>query len=332
VAQNRPAQVAAAKNYPAPSFDEASSRLWKCIVYSGAAHVAFVSALWLVPHLPMRASPSYPVYTVDLVGGEKLGGTNLGTERPPPRAKKVPARVKVEPPPPATPAKKEPAKSVVAKTEPRKKEEVAVTQAAKKEVPKKEETKTAQSPASMQEVVKPEKPKAEPKEQARPAEGVPDKVRQKLIEAALQRVRERAESEKRAEAAAQETRPREKEVMSAGPGEGTGAAVPGPGGLGGGIVKSFDFLVYRNQMLRVIRDRWTWVGRRSDLEVAVRFGIREDGQIMGLRIVRASGDPSYDDSVLRAVTKASPLAPPPENYRQEFTDVELTFRPKDLGG
>lgn len=120
--------------------------------------------------------------------------------------------------------------------------------------------------------------------------------------------------------------------MSAGPGEGVGAAAPGSGGAGGGIVKAFEFLVYRNQMLRVIRDRWTWVGPRSDLEVTVRFGIRENGQIVGLRIIRLSGDPSYDDSVLRAVAKASPLPPPPENYRKEFMDVELTFRPKDLGG
>lgn len=330
MAQNRPARVAAAKSRLAPVFDEASFRLWKCIAYSGVAHVAFISGLWLVPHLPLRAPPSYPVYTVDLVGGEKLGGTNLGTKRPPPRAKKEPARVKVESRPPAKPERKEPAKTVVAKSEPQK--EVAVREAAKKEAPKKEEARTVEGSASLREVARPEKPKAEVKEQARPAEGVPDKVRRKLIEAAVQRVRERAESGKRAEASAQKSRPEEKEVMSAGPGEGTGAAALGPGGHGGGVVKAFEFIVYRNQMLRMVKDRWTWVGRRTDLEVTVRFGIREDGQIVGLRIVRASGDPSYDDSVLRAVTKASPLAPPPENYRKEFMDVELTFRPKDLGG
>jgi hypothetical protein len=26
------------------------------------------------------------------------------------------------------------------------------------------------------------------------------------------------------------------------------------------------------------------------------------------------------------------LPPPPESYRKDFMDVELTFRPKDLGG
>jgi TonB family protein len=85
-------------------------------------------------------------------------------------------------------------------------------------------------------------------------------------------------------------------------------------------------------MLQLIRDRWTWGGKRSDLEVTVRFGIVENGEIVGLKIVRVSGDPSYDDSVIRAVKKASPLPAPPDNYRKDFMDVELTFRPKDLGG
>ena len=106
----------------------------------------------------------------------------------------------------------------------------------------------------------------------------------------------------------------------------------GTGGRGGGIVKGVEFLIYRNRMLYLIRERWTWVGERTDLEVTVRFGIQESGEIVGLRVLRASGDPSYDDSVFRAVTKASPLPPPPESYRKDFMDVELTFRPKDLSG
>ncbi len=93
-----------------------------------------------------------------------------------------------------------------------------------------------------------------------------------------------------------------------------------------------DFIIYYNRMRYVIRERWTWVGKRSDLEVTVHFGIRDNGEIVGVKIVQGSGDPSYDDSVFRAIHRASPLPPPPENYRKDFMDVELTFRPKDLGG
>ena len=122
------------------------------------------------------------------------------------------------------------------------------------------------------------------------------------------------------------------EEISAGAGEGEGAAALGSGGRGGGIVKGVEFVVYFNRMRSLIKQRWTWVGKRSDLEVTVRFGIQENGEIVGLRIVQNSGDPSYDDSVFRAVLRASPLPPPPESYREDFKSVELRFQPKDLGG
>ncbi|MCZ6907959.1 MAG: energy transducer TonB, partial [Deltaproteobacteria bacterium] len=103
-------------------------------------------------------------------------------------------------------------------------------------------------------------------------------------------------------------------------------------GRGGGILKGLEFLIYRARMLYKIKERWTWVGKNSDLEVTVRFGIQENGEVVKLRIVEASGDPSYDESVIRAVRKASPLPPTPVVYRKDFMDVELTFRPRDLSG
>jgi colicin import membrane protein len=144
-------------------------------------------------------------------------------------------------------------------------------------------------------------------------------VRQKLIQAAIERVKQRAEATQKVE-------------EGEGPGSGPGAVASGQGGSGGGIVKGVEFLVYRNRMLQLIKEHWTWVGKRTDLEVTVRFGIKENGEIVGLRLVQPSGDLSYDDSVLRAVRTANPLPPPPENYRKDFMDVQLIFRPKDLRG
>lgn len=317
MAQSRQAQRGAVKERPPPSLEQGASLLWRGVLYSGLLHAGLISSLWILPHVPYRRAPEYPVYSVDLVGGEKLGATTLGTEPPPPEPKKETKKVKVEPPPPVQAVQKETLKK----------------EATKKEAPIKEKTKPAEEPASIPEELKLEKSKKEAKETPQAAEGLPESVREKLIQAALQRVRDRAEAVKSEDKVEKAAKPQkaEKEVISAGPGEGAGAAAVGAGGRGGGIVKAVEFLVYRNQMLRVIRDRWTWVGKRSDLEVTVRFAIRENGEIERLRIIRASGDPSYDDSVVRAVTKSSPLPPPPENYRKEFMDVELTFRPKDLG-
>jgi TonB family protein len=296
----------------AKSREESGSWLWKCVFFSGLLHVGLIWSLWIMPHLPYRKTPVYPVYTVELVGGEEVGGTTLGTEVVPREPREETKRAKVETPPKVQKVEKQ-----TANKEP-----------AKKEAVKKEERKPVEKGTSMQEPDKPERAKKEVKESPPAAEGLPESLREKLIQAALQKVRDRAAGEKKAETGKKE----EKEPLSAGPGEGVGAAALGPGGRGGGIVKAFEFLIYRNQMLRFIRDRWTWVGKRADLEVTVRFGIQENGQIVGLKVIRRSGDPSYDESVIRAVTKASPLPPPPENYRKEFMNVELTFLPKDLGG
>ena len=248
-----------------------------------------------MPHMPARRSPSYPVYTVDLVGGEKLGGTNLGSVvEPLPPAKKSNEKAKAEPAARIEPAKKEKAK-----------------------------VKVAESPDLMREETALKQSKKEAKTEPRAEAGLPGQVREKLIQSALDRVRDRAEGAQKKQKG---------DGISSGPGEGEGAAAIGPGGQGGGIAKGVDFIIYYNRMRYVIRERWTWVGKRSDLEVTVHFGIRDNGEIVGVKVVQGSGDPSYDDSVFRAIHRASPLPPPPENYRKDFMDVELTFRPKDLGG
>ena len=278
-----------------PPLEGDGGRVWRWVAFSSVLHLLFIWSLFIIPHIPSRRGPSYPVYTVDLVGGEKLGGTNLGSVvEPLPAAKKSNEKAKAEPAARIEPAKKEKAK-----------------------------VKVAESPALMREETALKKSKKEAKTEPQAEAGLPGQVREKLIQSALERVRDRAEGAQKKQKG---------DGISSGPGEGEGAAAIGPGGQGGGIAKGVDFIIYYNRMRYVIRERWTWVGKRSDLEVTVHFGIRDNGEIVGLKVVQGSGDPSYDDSVFRAIRRASPLPPPPENYRKDFMDVELTFRPKDLGG
>jgi colicin import membrane protein len=257
-------------------------RLWGWLSFSFVLHVALIATLFLIPNVGGRRAPSFPVYTVELVGGERLGGATpvLQTPVAPPKPKKAP-----EPPPVKT-----------------------------KEVMKEIE----KSP-----------------EKAGPATGLSDDVREKLIQAALEGVKRRVtqSSQKSAAPAAPEKKaPKEAggQPVLSGPAEGPGAAAPGEGGTGGGIVKGVEFIVYRNRIFQQIKDRWTWIGKRSDLEVTVRFGIQNNGEVFGLKITQSSGDASFDSSVLRAVRSASPLGSPPESYRADFRDVEIIFRPKDL--
>jgi colicin import membrane protein len=285
----------------------AEERLPRWLVVSFLLHVVLIACVFVVPMLPSPAGPVHPVYVVDLIGGEKIGGANLRTELTPPpkQTSKAPATEK----PPAVPETKEIKKEPPEKVKPVEKkapqeEKLVLKEKAKTEPAKKETVK-------------------ETKEDAKSESASADSVRERLLQSAVERAKARGETGQKTAKG---------EVLSSGSGEGEGAAGIGAGGRGGpGIVKGMDFIIYQNRMLSTIKENWAWVGQRSNLRVVVHFGIKENGEIVGLKIVQPSGDPSYDESVLRAVKKSSPLAAPPESYRKDFADVELTFRPRDLG-
>lgn len=287
-------------------------KLSKWVVFSLFTHGGLIVLLFIMPWLPSRKAPTYPIYTVDLVGGEKIGGTNFGTELAPPASKVTPQ--KTQPEAASAPVKEK-------KPEPKKEKlEKKMAPDKSKAVPVLPENKLA-----MKELAKKETPKKEVKRDTAgeaSGESSADRVRERLIQSAVERAKSRTENSQKTGRG---------EVISSGPGEGEGAAALGPGGRGGGVVKGMDFIVYQNRMLSTIKDNWAWVGQKSNLRVVVHFNIKDNGEIVGLRIVQPSGDPSYDESVLRAVKKSSPLPAPPETVRQDFADVELSFRPKDLG-
>jgi colicin import membrane protein len=280
-------------------------KLSRWLFFSFLFHGAVIVALFMAPFLPSTNVPSYPIYTVDLVGGEKIGGNNLGTELVSPSTSKAsPKKMSEEVPPPAQETKQE-ARKEKPKTVEREApapEKTTLKEATKRELTKKEPTKETKSESNTEESL--------------------DRVRERLIQSAVDRAKNRLEDAPKASKG---------EAISTGQGEGEGAAALGSGGRGGGVVKGMEFIIYQNRMLSSIKDNWTWVGQKTNLKVVVHFSIKENGEITGLKIVQPSGDPSYDESVLRAVKKSSPLPPPPDNSRKDFADVELTFRPKDLG-
>ena len=283
----------------------------KWVVVSLIVHLALIAGFFLAPFLPSRERPAPPVYVVDLVGGEKIGGLKLGTEISTPAQPKP----KIEPSKQTVPEpKKEPQEVKAEKTE--KTKPVEKKAAEEKVLALKVKTKT-EPPVVRKEASK------EPKLETISETASADSVRERLLQSALDRAKSKGETSQN---------PAKGEILSSGAGEGEGAAALGQGGRGGpGIVKGMDFIIYQNRMLSTIKENWAWVGQRSNLKVVVHFGIKDSGEIIGLKIVQPSGDPSYDESVLRAVKKSSPLSPPPETYRKDFADVELTFRPRDLG-
>ena len=283
----------------------AEERLPKWVTFSLIVHCSLLLLFVVAPFSSSPRLSTNPVYTVDLVGGERIGRTSFGTDLGVPGKKNLKA---TEAPAPVNPPKKEvrpemPEKPKLAEKKPVEDEKVAFREKAKKEPAKKE-------------------PAKEPKEEARTETASADSVRERLIKAAAERASAGTGSAQKSSKG---------EAFSTGTGEGVGGSVLGAGGRGGpGIVKGMDYVIYQNRMLSTIKNNWVWVGPRSNIKVVVHFNIKDNGEIVGLKIVQSSGNSSYDDSVLRAVRKSSPLPALTENIRNGFSEVELAFRPEDL--
>jgi colicin import membrane protein len=291
---------------------DGGGRVWRWVFFSGVAHAALIAVLLIVPFLPIKER-SYPVYSVDLVGGEKIGGGAGTSVAPAPKVKPVP-EVK------ASPEIKETKRE--AKKEAKKpKEEVRPNPAELKETKKKVPDSRAEMALAA---------KAKKEKEAAETEQVREKLKQlreKRIDDALAAIRSRTESQEKMAQQQQKAA-----ATSTAAGKEPGAAALGTGGTGGGIVAGAEFIRYFNEMRERIKSGWTWAGRRTDLVASVSFSVQENGEIVGVKLVRGSGDSSYDDSVIRALRKANPLPPPPESHRKEFSEVELAFTPKELGG
>ena len=78
-----------------------------------------------------------------------------------------------------------------------------------------------------------------------------------------------------------------------------------------------------------VRQAWVLPAglRHEPLETQVEVELDAQGNVLAEpKVVRRSGNPWYDESVVRAVEKASPLPPPPEPGTWPFV-----FKPEDLG-
>jgi colicin import membrane protein len=338
---------------------EYSERVWRWMFLSGIVHLAVITALLVTPFLPETPRRPVPVYTVDLVGGEKLGGGAGTALEPAPRAKPVP---EVKESKPVVPDKRAEMIERQAKAKAKKEAEAEkLAQAkAKKEAEAAEKLALAKAKQEAEMTERLAKAKREKEEEERrrlaeeaEAERVRERLkalREKRIEEALAEARNRArieQEQKQQQLLQQQQQQRQKQLQqqleqqqqqrraaatSTLPGKEPGAAgfTAGATGTGGGIVKSPEYIRYYNDMRARIKSSWTWPGRRTDLTVTVSFSVQDNGEINGLRIIRSSGDRSYDESVIRAVRKASPFPPLPVNIKEELRSWEWDFAPKDL--
>lgn len=172
---------------------------------------------------------------------------------------------------------------------------------------------TAPSPAPAAAQIKPEAP---PQKKAEPSPVAPKKTRQeKMAEEQLLSDRVAAlKSKRKIESMVAQRRMAEvsgsKQTVPAAP-----AAKAGKGKPSGGD--------YVSLVTTKIRQNWIYPesGDKA-LETTVLLRVRKDGSAIVDKVIKNSGSPLFDRSVLRAIAKASPFPPPPQEI-----EIEARFYP-----
>ena len=143
---------------------------------------------------------------------------------------------------------------------------------------------------------------------------------------------EERRSEAAARAAVRGVRERAAHKIEAPPAARSGArgTAGGGGGAHGTVRLSPELRDYFRRLEESVRSSWVLPGAlardAAKLVVELRIVIEKDGRVSEERIERGSGNPYFDDSVRRAIRKASPLPVPPEQLRGGEDHYEVGFR------
>ncbi len=95
-----------------------------------------------------------------------------------------------------------------------------------------------------------------------------------------------------------------------------------------------DLKVYDNMFWHVV-DHWdvplSYKGR-SDLVTTINVRFDKDGRILKFKFIRKSGDPAFDDTVLRALVASNPLPRPTREFYQRFYDsgIDFVVEPREM--
>ncbi len=160
-----------------------------------------------------------------------------------------------------------------------------------------------------------------PVEKPKPEVKKPEKVKSEVV--VKKKVEEKKVVEKKpAEKPVQET-PVAKEEPKTGSGGG------GNNYSSKGIMlenKSFKYSYYTNTIVKKISKYWQWSKTLSAYRAVVYFRIAKDGTVYDVNVKETSGDMTFDQNAIRAVQLASPFAPLPDSYDEDYLGVYFEFK------
>ena len=263
------------------------------LVLSGAAHLALAIVALVV--LPLFGTPLRlePVAVVDLIGG---GEFRRDAGKPP------------EPTPPAGEKEKPAPKSRTPSTLPPARSRKAAKAVSDDFAPSKQQAAAASLAERMRKM----------REARTESEAVRGAVEERRTEAAA-RAAVRSVGERVAH-----------RIEAPAPVRYGGRGAGGGGGAQGTVRLSPELRDYFRRLEEKVRSSWVLPGAlvrdAAKLVVELRIVIEKDGRVSEERIERGSGNPYFDDSVRRAIRKASPLPIPPEQLRGGEDHYEVGFR------
>jgi TonB family protein len=93
--------------------------------------------------------------------------------------------------------------------------------------------------------------------------------------------------------------------------------------------KEIEYSAYYDKVERAVRENWI-PPQSMDLEkgsemTVVSLTLLPDGRVLKSYIEESSGDPHFDQSVMRAILKSTPFPPPPIGLKQQSFDLGLRF-------
>ncbi|MBF0296275.1 MAG: TonB C-terminal domain-containing protein, partial [Magnetococcales bacterium] len=95
-------------------------------------------------------------------------------------------------------------------------------------------------------------------------------------------------------------------------------------------VSPFAITRWQRGVTTKVRDNWRKPGGlrgEAALEVIVRVQVGPDGALLNPRVTHPSGNPVYDESVMRAISKTVSVESPPAGCA-ECRELDIRFRPE----
>lgn len=292
------------------------------------ALAAFIALFALERQAATLTAPP-EIFTVTIEGGEKLGGISQVPEE----GAKAPDVLPFKPELGSTPEAEE-----VEESSEKKLEAPSVVKDPEIERQKQLEEKKRKEEAEKKKKAEEAKKKAEEKKRKEK-----ERQRKEAQRKAAEKKRKAAEAKRKKEGErkriAREKKLRDKRIQDAvkrasnysgessnAGGQGLGAARIGGKGMGGGTLASAEFIAYQNALIDHIKRGWRWgLPASRVLTTRVRVKILRGGVITDVQVIADSGNPRFDDSVLRAVYKSSPVPPAPDHLYSRFKEINITF-------